>query len=278
MLGDPSLAAAGRYSAHMARRAITLLAAVCVALLSAGCGSIPGLGDGGGSSSKAEALLAEADQALADVQSMTFTMRMQGDVDGQQISMTMRGGGYVQGERVGDMFFDMSMQGGSGESGSAQMVMRAGRLYVNAGRGWQELPGVALSKQQLQELNGKWGPLDVAQYVKDVRVEENTTFLGDPVTKIVGRLDAKDFLKAMFGQLGDSLGGLGMTEPPEDVLAAIGDIRFVIYVSDTTHLVKAVHESLTVSQDGHEMALTVDVAVDGVNEPVDIPTPNTLAA
>jgi hypothetical protein len=262
----------------MVRRALTVLVAALVALAAAGCGGVPGLGGDGGSSSEAEALLAQADKALAGVESMSFTMRMSGDVDGQAFAMSMHGGGYVQGERAGDMVFDLAVEGAGVSPVTARMVMRGGRLYLNSGQGWQAMPGVALSPAQLQELNGKWGPLDVAQYVKDVRVEHDTTFLGEPVTKIVGRLEAKDFLKAMFGQLGDSFGAYGLAAPPEDVLASIGDIRFVVYVSDATHLVRAVHESLTLTQQGHEMSLTVDAAVDGVNEPVDIPATGALAA
>jgi hypothetical protein len=254
----------------MLRRAVTALAAAAFAILAAGCSGVPGL-SGGDSSSEAEALLARADSALAQVESMSFTMKMKGDVDGQEFVLTMRGGGYLRGEQIGDMAFDMTIESAGVQAGNVRMVMRDGSMHLNTGGGWRQLPGVELSAQQLEELNGRWGPLDVARYVQDVRVEGDTTFLGEPVTKIVGRVNAKDFLKAMFGQLGDSLGSLGMTEVPDDVLEGFGDIRFVIYVSRTTHLVRAVHEAMTFEQDGHELTLSADVVVDRINEPVEIP-------
>jgi len=261
----------------MVRRALTVLAVALAAALSAGCASLPVIGDGSaGTAAEAQSILERANAAAAELESMSMQMRMHGSVAGEEFTMTMRGGSYLRGDRIGDGVYEAALEGAGLGAVSYRMVLLDGAIWADMGTGWTALPGPGLTDEQLQELSAS--PLDVVDIVRDIRVEKNTTFLGEPVTKIAATISAQDALDAVFGQLGDDLGSLGVTALPEDVLDGLGDIRVVIYVSDETGLVRAVHEELSLELEGQSMSMTLDLTVTGVDEEIAIPDPTGPSA
>ncbi|MCC6224015.1 MAG: hypothetical protein IT201_11070 [Thermoleophilia bacterium] len=256
----------------MIRRALSAIVAAALALTAAGCASLPIVGEED-TSAEALALLERAGAAMDEVESMAFTVRIAGDMDGQRLALHLAGGGYLTGERAGEMTFTLSADApGLGLPATAIRAVIAGdRVAIDTGSGWEVMPVGTVTPGQLELLESGFGQLDLARYLSDLAVERSTTFLGEPVTKIGATVGLRDLLGELLGQAGDSLGALGIPGLPEDALDALGDLRVVVYVSDTTGLVKAVHESLELAQDGHTLALDVDLVVDAVNAPVEIP-------
>lgn len=256
----------------MVRRALSVVVAAVLALGAAGCASLPLIGEED-TSAEARGILERAQAAMEEVESIAFTMKLAGDLDGQRLSLRLKGGAYVAGERAGDMTFSLRVDAPS--LGVPAMTMQAvaegGSVAIDSGDGWQVLPGEAIDPQELELLGSGFGQLDVAAYVTDLSVERSTTFLSEPVTKLGATLRMRDLLDTAFAQASDSLGSLGLSDLPDEVIGSLGDMRVVIYVSETTGLIKAIHESFTVEQDGHALALTVDLVVDSVNEPIELP-------
>lgn len=256
----------------MVRRALSALVTAVLALAAAGCASLPLVGQED-TSAEALALLERARASMEDVESIAFTMRIAGDLDGQRLAVLLKGAGYVSGEREGELALtlDADAPGLGVPAMTVRAVVQGDRVAVDTGSGWQVLPGGTVEPEQLELLDSGFGQLDIAGYVSNLSVERSTTFLGEPVTKLGATLRTRDLLESMLGQIGEGLGSLGVADPSGEILDSLGDLRVVIYVSDVTGLVKAVHESIEISQDGHTLALDVDLVVDSVNQPVELP-------
>jgi len=257
----------------MLRRALTALAMLLAAASAAGCAALPL----GSSADAAEALsvLRQADEASKNVQSMTFYMTMKGDAASRSFTIDMFGGGYVKGERAGDMAFRMATNDPASPLGDFQVVVRDGIGYAAFGGSWHRLRALAFNPDQIRQLESQLGALDIVKHVKDVKVESDTFFLGEPVTKISATIDARQLLTSLFGQLGSALGQSGSStfQVPDEVVNGLGDVRVAIYVSDRTKLFRAVHEDFSMTLQGQTAHFALDMSVVGINEPVDIPTP-----
>jgi hypothetical protein len=261
----------------MFRRLVPFLAALA---LLAGVGGCAGL-DEGADGVEAAAILERATQAQESIESMSFAMTMRGEAAGEAFSMQLDGGGYIKGERKGDMVMRMSMAGAGMPAMRFQMVTLDGRAFTNMGGSWQELPGGlgdvggAAQTQLQQQLKG----LDLTRYVTDVDVEKGTTFLGEPVTKIVGTIAIEDLMTGLFDQLGSATGSLGGLSDPAQLLQGIDieDVRAAIYVSDVTNLVRATHMEFAIEVEGQKATFDVDLSIDSVNEPIEIPEPAVAA-
>jgi outer membrane lipoprotein-sorting protein len=250
----------------MVKRLLTVLAAVGL-LTVAGCAA-------GQEGAEAEELLRQANEAQAEVGSMTFSMNVVGSAAGQSFTMQMNGGAYLKGEKQGDMVVRAAMTAPNSPATNFQLVSRNGAMYVQANGSWQKIPA-GVAEAQTEQLEQQLVGFDVTKYVTDVAVEEGTTFLGEPVTKIDGTIDTKGLISGLFGQLGAAggvPGGLGAT-PSQQALDALGPVRAVLYISDVTHLVKAVRLSFEVEAEGQTGTFEVNYALRSVNEPVEIPKP-----
>ena len=192
--------------------------------------------------------------------------------------MQMSGGGYLKGEKEGDMVVRAAMAVPNMPATIQASSLRKGATYASIWNGtWQKIPG-GMGETQTEQLEQQLAGFDFTKYVTDVAVEEGTTFLGEPVTKIDGTIDTKGLIGGLFGQLGATGGqnGVGIT-PPQEALDALGPVRAVLYISDVTHLVKAVRLAFDVDFQGETGTFEVNYALRSVNEPVDIPKPAVAA-
>jgi hypothetical protein len=258
----------------MVKRILTVIAAFGL-LAVAGCAA-------GKDGAEAQELLEKATQAQEQIESMTFSMNIVGEAAGEAFTMQMSGGGYLKGEQQGDMVVRASMTLPSMPATTFEMVSRKGSLYMNLDGSWQAIPGGTIpgetSDAQAEQLEQQLANFNFAKYVTDVSVEEGTTFLGEPVTKIVGTIDTNGLLGGVLDQLGAAAGGLtGGFTPPQEELDALGDIRAVLYVSDATDLVQAARMEFTMDADGETATFEVNYALRSVNEPVEIPKPAVTA-
>lgn len=259
----------------MVKRFLTVLAAFGL-LAVAGCAA-------GKDGAEAQELLQKATEAQEQIESMTFSINIVGEAAGEAFTMQMSGGGYLKGEQQGDMVVRASLTAPSLPATTLQLISREGTLYMNFDGSWQQIPGGASGAQaeQLeQQLTEQLSGFDFAKYVTNVSVEKGTTFLGEPVTKVVGTIDTQGLLGGIFDQLGSAAGGLtgGLgVAPPQDALDGLGDIRAVLYVSDSSNLVRAARMDFAVDAEGETASFEVNYALRSVNEPVEIPKPAVTA-
>ena len=148
------------------------------------------------------------------------------------------------------------------------------------------MPGSAVSGRRCRcrwatdataELERQLAAFDFTQHVTDVAIDDTTTFLGEPVTKIVGVIDTAGLINALSGQFGglSDLGGAGL---PADFTSGLGDTRIVVYISDETHYVRAAHMSFSLEQQGQTMTMDIDYSLQSVNESIEIPEPDLTIA
>lgn len=249
------------------RRVLLAIVALAIALAGAGCATVDG--------QRAGEVLQQAEAAQAELESMTFRMRMTGEMAGQTFTMTMDGGGYLKGEQAGDMVMQGVLSGEGIPATSYSMIMRNNRAYASFGGVWSEVP-VPAGIEADSQLESQLAAFDFTKYVSDVSIDDTTVFLGEPVTKIVGVIDTEGFLSALSGQLG-GLSSLG-TGIPEGITDGFGDTRIVVYISDETHYVRAAHMSFSLEEQGQTMTMDLDYSLQGVNEPIEIPEPDVTIA
>jgi hypothetical protein len=145
--------------------------------------------------------------------------------------------------------------------GSMTIVIRRNTLYVKAGGRWARIP----------EPTGGAAPdplagFDLTRYVTDVRVDRGVMVEGEPMDRITGVVDTSAALNGLLGTLGGT-GATGLGDA-SDVL---GDIRAVLYVSETTHLPMRTLVDLPMKIAGEKIVMHMDLVLTGVDEPVVIP-------
>jgi hypothetical protein len=226
------------------RRSLIVLALV-LSLASAGCAGLEG--------QKAQALLEEAEQAFADVETYRLGGVMTMKTPLGQVSMKMR---VAVDQRAGAMSMTMSSDELPG-GGEMTMVYRPDGFWVKAGDAWQPLPlppGTTAGADQF----------DILPYVKDVDVEEGRYVDGEQAVKITGVLDPGSFQAGFTAGLPEGV----------DVDASFADTRVVVYLSEATKLPLRMLIDQSVEIEGQQLTVTMDLALAGVDEPVEIPNPS----
>lgn len=225
------------------RRAVLLLA-LALSIASAGCAGAEGR--------QAQQLLDEAEQAFAELD----TYRLGG-------TMTMKA---PLGEVAVEMHVSVDQQ-----AGAMLMTMRADELP-----GFPPMSVVARSDGFWMKAGGSWQPIpmpsgattgagqfDILPLVKDVDVYEGHTVDGEQAVKITGILDPGSFQAGFMAGL------------PEDmnVDASFADTRVVVYLSEASRLPLRMLIDQSMELEGEQFAVSMDLALVNVNEPVEIPSP-----
>ena len=234
------------------RRLLSLVLLTVALAVPAGCS--------GADAQKAQTILDESTTAMANVKSVSFAMRIwtSGGPDGTDFTVLMRGGGYEKGDRAGDAYVSMSSSDVPG-LGSMTIVTHGDMLWVKAGGQWTRVPAPG---GQADPLAG----FDLTSYVKDVRVDEGVMVDGEPTDRITGVIDTSAALGGLLGTLGGT-GAAGL-DSASDIF---GDVRAVLYVSETTHLPMRTLVDLPMKVAGEKITMHMDLVLTSVNEPVDIP-------
>lgn len=237
------------------RRIVLLVLVALATAVSAGCSGVD--------AQKAQTILDQSTAAMADVKSVSFAMRMwtSGAPDGTDFTVLMHGGGYEKGRRSGEAYVTLSSTNVPG-LGSMTVVTHRDVLWVKAGGRWARLP-VPAGQPAADPLAG----FDLTRYVTDVRVDEGKAVDGEPMDKITGIIDTSAALSGVFATLGGT-GGPDLANA-SDIL---GDIRAVLYVSETTHLPMRTLVDLPMQVAGQKIVMHMDLVLTGVNKPVPIPS------
>jgi hypothetical protein len=237
------------------RRLLAFALVVAAAGLVTGCSGVD--------AQKAQGILDQSTTAMENVKSVSFSMRMwtSGGPADSDFTVLMHGGGYENGKRAGESYVTLNASDVPG-IGTMTIVVRHNVLYVKAGGSWSRLPAPA-DQSAADPLAG----FDITQYVSDVRVEEGVQVGGEPMDRITGVIDTAANLNGILGTLGGTgASGLGAAS---DIL---GDIRAVLYVSQTTHLPMRTLIDMPMHIAGETITMHIDLVITEVNKPVAIPS------
>ena len=216
---------------------------------------------------QAEQLLQQAQQAQQSLSSETLSAHVVVQAKGQQVSIALTGGGYMKGEHAGDFSMSMTLSAPVALPFSSMQVAHVGSST------WMDVGGKRVSLPSSSTGTGATGSgnllqsFDLTRYVKDVTVDGGEVLNGKPVTKITGVLDTAALLQGL-SSFGSAMSSTGLP----DLGGHVSDTRVVIYIDDATHVLTAALADFSVKADGEEARMHLDVAVTGINQPVDLPT------
>ena len=236
------------------RRVLALLALAAIGVVASGCSGRDG--------QEAQALLAQSEQALAEVRSASFSAKLWIEGGPQQVSMTMSGGAYSKGKNAGDFYVAVSSADALFED--VVLVQQGGRLSAKVGGTVmsESLPFTAPQQEPL-------GLVALEPYVEDVKVEHGKLLDGESTTKITGVVDTQAFLEGSLGAL-SQMAGLG--ESGFDAGDALGDIRAVFYLSDATRLPVRALVDFPIDVLGEKVVLHMDFAYTSFDRKLDFPS------
>ena len=215
------------------------------------------LGCAGADGQRAQELLEESDRALAQVESFRFSGRMTMAAPVGEFRIVLYGGGDAQ---PGGAFFMTMKAPDLPEFPETTVVVRGDEAWMKLDGAWQTLPIPPTQATGIEQF-------DLAQYVKDVELDEDAEVDGEPAVKITGVLDTAGLFDGLLGQLG-AAGG-----PMPDLSEMLGDTRAVIYLSQASRLPLRMLLDLTMEVEGQEVEMHLDYAITNVNEPVEVPDP-----
>ena len=242
---------------------IRLLATVVgAAFLLSGCSTEEG--------NRAQELLQQAEQAQTTLHSAAFEIDVGAVVDGEQINVAVKGAASKEGAVI-----SMHATGiPEASDQDFQIVIRGNRAWMSTTNGtWAAMPVP-------KEMNGKSGSMgadafqQLARYVRDVRVAEHQQIGGKPVTTIAGEIDTAGLIKAVT-KLG-SLAGPGSEQPAfdfdlDDLGLKFGDIKAVLTIDETTHLLSSALVTLSMDVQGKKLELELRYRLTSSNQPVKFP-------
>jgi hypothetical protein len=246
-----------------AMRGLLALLLVAVGLVAAGCSGADG--------QRAQELLTQAQAAEQNVKSASFDLEVNANLDGQQVAMTMRGGGYTKGRRAGDMFLQASASGAMPAFDFSFMKVGE-RAYMNMNGDRREMPFPASLQTQIPSQNfGSAAFLELARYVKKVKVAAGGIVDGDPTTTISGTVDTAGLVKAL-AKLNGVTQLAGESAPDVSAFADyLGDTHATIVISDRTHLVTGAVIDLSIDAYGKQIQLQLLYRLRDVNTTVRFP-------
>jgi hypothetical protein len=247
-----------------ARTVIRLLAiAAAAAFLLSGCSTEQG--------NRAQDLLQQAEQAQAQLHSASFEASVGFLMDGKQVDLSLKGAASNEGAWLSLHATGIPEAGGK----NFQMVVRGNRAWLSTSNGkWASMPVP-------KEMNGVSGSMgagafqELARYVRDVRVAEHQQIGGKPVTTISGEIDTTGMIKAM-AKLG-SLSKSGSKNPGlsfdlDDLGIKFGDIKAVLSIDESTHLLSTALVTLGIEAQGKKLDFEIRYRLTSSNKPVEFPS------
>lgn len=233
-------------------------APVLAALVLAGCSGEQG--------ERAQQLLTRAQVAQAGLTSMNYEMRMTFGLEGQRASLVLDGGGYVKGRRAGDQAMTMRLEGLPGTSGmNMRMVLSGQRLQMSV-NGQSFSTAVPASARQQYDWSSTM--LELARYVKDVRVREGRIVNGERGATVSGVIDTEGLLKAA-SKLQSFSQAAGQAAPDmSDLADDVGDTHAALFIASRTGLIRSAVIGLSMKAAGKKIDFDITYRLKNVNKPV----------
>lgn len=235
-----------------------------VGLVATGCAGADGR--------RAQELLAQAEAAETRLTSASYELELSVSAEGQNVKLMMDGGAYLKGKRAGDQVLSLRAGGLLGGM-DFQFVSLGGQAHVRMDGRWQRLPASLSARGAAAQGFGSGAFLELARYVKDVRVEEGKLVNGEPTASVAGTIDTAGLVKAVMRLNGFSKLTGGAAPDLGELVEHLGDTHAVLAISERTHLVRAAVVDLTIEQDGKKVVVQLVYRLRSANQPVRIPKP-----
>jgi hypothetical protein len=210
---------------------------------------------------RAQQLLTRAQVAQARLHSAEFEARIAFTMDGKKFSLVMDGGGYFKGPRTGDALLKMRTDGVPGSGAvNMQLVVRRGHATMSLNGQTFSAPGMGFTKQQYD-----WSSavVDLARYVKKVKVREGRVAGGEPGVTVAGVLDTKELIKA-----GAKLDALTRGANLSDFSGKIGDIHAAVFISTRTGLIRSAVLTMSMEAEGKKADVELTYRLKSTNRVV----------
>ena len=233
------------------RRVVLVVFLLLAALAPLGCAGADG--------QRAQELLEESDRALAQVETFRISGRMTMATPVGDFLLVMYGGGDAQ---PGGAFFITMKAPDVPEFPETTVVVRGDEAWMKLDGAWQPFPAPPTDATGIEQF-------DIAQYVKDVELDDDAEVNGEPAVKITGVIDTAGLFDRLLRQFG-TVGG----EPMPDLSKMLGDSRAVIYLSQESHLPLRMLLDMTMGVEGQDIEMHLDYAITNVDEPVEVPDPD----
>jgi hypothetical protein len=210
---------------------------------------------------RAQQLLTRAQVAQARLSSATYEARVTFVMDGQRFSLVMDGGGYFKGRRAGDALLTMRTEGVPGGGAfNMQLLVRRGQASMSLNGQRLSLPASPTAKQQYD-----WSStmVELARYVKNVRVREGRVVNGELGATIAGVIETKELLKAVSG-----LDVFTRAAKIDDFDGKLGDIHAAVFVATRTGLIRSAVITLSMEADGKKADIEFTYRLKSTNRAV----------
>lgn len=227
---------------------------------------LPLLACSGEQGERAQQLLTRAQAAQAQLTSATYEARMNVSMDGQRFGLVMDGGAYLKGTRAGDQILSLRAEGIPG-AGSFDMQMLIRRRTASMSMDGQRL-SIPLPASTTQQYDWSSTMLDLARYVKRVKVREGRVVNAERGATISGVIDTEGLLKAV-SKLETFTQAAGPAAPDVGELAEhLGDIRAAVFVAQRTGLIRSAVISLGIDADGKKADIEFTYRLSSTNKAV----------
>jgi hypothetical protein len=212
---------------------------------------------------RAQQLLTRAETAQARLRSIAFDAKVTFVMDGRRFSLVMDGGGYLKGARAGDALFSMRTDGvPGGQNFKLQATVRRGRVSMSMNGQHFSTPATGTTSKP-GRLDWSGTMLDLAQYVKDVRVREGRLVNGERGATISGVIDTRELLKAVA-----KLDTFTKAANFGDFDGKVSDIHAALFVADHSGLIRSALITMSMEADGKKADLEVTYRLKSTNRAV----------
>jgi hypothetical protein len=210
---------------------------------------------------RAQQLLTRAQTAQARLTSATYDVRMSFDMDGQRFSLVMNGGGYLRGPRAGDQVLSMRTEGVPSIGAFNMQMLLHGRqatMTINGRR--MTVPMPASAKNQY-DWSGTM--LDLARYVKRVKVRDGRVVNGVRGSTIAGVIDTERLVKAA-----SKLNALTQAAKVDDLGGKLGDIHAAVFVEQRSGLIRSAVITMSMKVNGKKSDAELVYRLESTNQAI----------
>ena len=210
---------------------------------------------------RAQQLLNRAQVAQARLTSASYEARMTFVMDGRRFSLVMDGGGYFKGPRAGDHLLTMRTDGVP-EVGpvNMQLLVRRGQASMSMNGQRFSLPMSAAAKPQY-DWSGTM--LDLARYVKNVRVLEGRVANGERGSTITGVIDTASMVTTA-----SKLDAVAEAASLENFADKLGDIHAAVFLSERTGLIRSAVITMSMEAEGKKADIELTYRLNSTNKAV----------
>lgn len=206
----------------------------------------------GEQSERAQQLLNRAQVAQARLSSASYEARVTFLMDGRRFSLVMDGGSYLKGQRAGDQLLTMRTDGVPGAGAfNMQLLVRRGQASMSMNGRRFSLP-VSASAAAKQQYDWSATMLDLARYVKNVRVLDGRVANGERGSTITGVIDTASMVKTA-----SKLDTVAQAASLDKFVDNLGDIHAAVFVARRTGLIRSA--VITMSMEAEEKKADIEL-------------------